>query len=163
TLLAREYPSSTLIAQAKTALSDLTATAATPVSPLPPSTTPAPASVPVTPPTGSDFEPSAAGTAGTTSSQGKASRSDLATLKDIHRAVLPDGIRLTVDLNAEVAYHQEEIQNPRRVFFDLKNVKAAPALQDVSLKFDGDVVKVVRLGRHPQNTTRLVVDLDGVS
>ena len=38
-----------------------------------------------------------------------------------------------------------------------------PNLQDVSLKFDDDVVKEVRLGRHPQNTTRLVVDLDGVS
>src|SRR6185436_5777404 len=79
------------------------------------------------------------------------------------RSVLPDGIRLTVDLDAEVAYHQEEIENPRRVFFDLKGVKAAPSLQDVSLKFDDDVVKEVRLGSHPQNTTRLVVDLDGVS
>src|SRR6185436_3147999 len=79
------------------------------------------------------------------------------------RSVLPDGIRLTVDLDAEVAYHQEEIANPRRLFFDLKGVKAAPSLQDVSLKFDDDVVKEVRLGRHPQNTTRLVVDLEGVS
>ncbi len=33
----------------------------------------------------------------------------------------------------------------------------------MSLKFDDDVVKEVRLGRHPQNTTRLAVDLDGVS
>jgi N-acetylmuramoyl-L-alanine amidase len=36
-------------------------------------------------------------------------------------------------------------------------------LQDVSLKFDDDLVKEIRLGRHPKNTTRLVVDLDGVS
>jgi N-acetylmuramoyl-L-alanine amidase len=62
-----------------------------------------------------------------------------------------------------VTYHQEEIDNPRRLFFDLKGVKAAPNLQDVSLKYDDDVVKEVRLGRHPQNTTRLVVDLEGVS
>jgi N-acetylmuramoyl-L-alanine amidase len=88
--------------------------------------------------------------------------SGLATLKDIKRTVLPDGIRLTVDLDAEIAYHQEEIANPRRLFFDLKGVKAAPALQDAALKFQDDVVKEVRLGRHPQNTTRLVVDLAGV-
>src|SRR5687768_2378886 len=86
----------------------------------------------------------------------------LATLKDIKRTVLPDGIRLTIDLDAEIAYHQEEIVNPRRLFFDLKGVKAAPTLQDAALKFEDDVVKEVRLGRHPQNTTRLVVDLDGV-
>ena len=84
-------------------------------------------------------------------------------IKDIHRAVLADGVRITVDLDAEVAYHQEEITNPRRLFFDFKGVKTAPGLQDVALKYDGDVVNEVRLGRHPQNTTRLVVDLEGVS
>ena len=162
-LLAREYPASKLVPQAKTALSDLQASAASPVSPLPTSNTPAPASAPVTPATRSDRESSAAGSAGTATSQGKSPRSDLAVLKDIHRTVLPDGVRLTVDLDSEVSFYQEEIENPRRVFFDLKNVKAAPSLQDASLKFDGDLVKLVRLGRHPQNTTRLVVDLEGVS
>ena len=68
-------------------------------------------------------------------------RGEPAFLSEIQRSVLPDGIRLTVDLDAEVAYHQEEIGNPRRLFFDLKGVKAAPSLQDVSLKFDDDVVQ----------------------
>jgi len=95
------------------------------------------------------------------------SRSDpapagVATLKDVRRTVLSDGVRITVELDAETAYHQEEIANPRRLFFDLRNVKAAPALQDTSLKFDDDVVKEIRLGRHPQNTTRLVMDMEGV-
>jgi N-acetylmuramoyl-L-alanine amidase len=84
-------------------------------------------------------------------------------LKDVQRTVLPDGVRVTISLDAEIAFHQEEIANPRRLFFDLKSVKAAPNLQDVTLKFDGDVVKEVRLGRHPQNTTRLVIDLDGIT
>jgi N-acetylmuramoyl-L-alanine amidase len=84
------------------------------------------------------------------------------TLKDVKRTVLPDGVRIIVELDAEIAYHQEEIANPRRLFFDLRNVKAAPALQDTSLKFDDDVVKEIRLGRHPQNTTRLVMDIEGV-
>ncbi|HEX6463423.1 MAG TPA: AMIN domain-containing protein, partial [Vicinamibacterales bacterium] len=87
----------------------------------------------------------------------------LTALKDVRRTALPDGVRVTVDLDEEVAYHQEEIANPRRVFFDLKGVKAAPNLQDVTLKFEGDIVKEVRLGRHPQNTTRVVVDLEGVA
>src|SRR3954469_7081409 len=76
-LLAREYPASTLAAQAKTALSDLTASAAPSVSP-PPGTTPAPASAPVTPAPGSDRESSAAGSPGMATSRGKTPRSDLA-------------------------------------------------------------------------------------
>ena len=44
----------------------------------------------------------------------------------------------------------------------LKNVRPVPALQDATLRFADDAVRVIRLGRHPQNTTRLVVDLDGV-
>src|SRR4051812_3246146 len=91
------------------------------------------------------------------------STAGVATLREIKRTVLADGVRLTIDLDSEVSYYQEEIASPRRVFFDLKGVKTAPNLQDVALKFDGDIVKEVRLGRHPQNTTRIVVDIEGVS
>jgi N-acetylmuramoyl-L-alanine amidase len=48
------------------------------------------------------------------------------------------------------------------VFFDLKGVRTSASLQDGSLKFDDDIVREIRLGRHPQNTTRVVMDLDGV-
>jgi N-acetylmuramoyl-L-alanine amidase len=86
----------------------------------------------------------------------------VSTLKDVKRTVLPDGVRIIVELDGEIAYHQEEIANPRRLFFDLRNVKATPALQDTSLKFEDDVVREIRLGRHPGNTTRLVMDMEGV-
>jgi N-acetylmuramoyl-L-alanine amidase len=131
-LLAREYPSSTLVAQ---------------IPPNPPERTPA-----STPDTATRPQPTAEPRPG-----------QLATLREIKRSVLPDGVRITVDLDNEVPYYQEEITNPRRLFFDLKGVKAAANLQDGSLKFEDDVVKEVRLGRHPRNTTRLVVDLEGVA
>jgi N-acetylmuramoyl-L-alanine amidase len=87
----------------------------------------------------------------------------MATLQEIHRTLLPDGVRVTLDLDHEVRYHQEELAGPPRIFFDLKGVRAASSLQDVTLKFDDDVVREIRLGRHPQNTTRVVLDLEGVS
>lgn len=147
TLLAREYPSSKLARQAPAALSSLR------------DLTPSSHSDPVVAP-----KPVAtAGAAAEQRARSDAKRGSVATLREIKRSVLPDGVRLVVDLDAEVPYHQEEIGNPRRVFFDLKGVKAAAGLQDASLKFDDDVVKEVRLGRHPQNTMRLVVDLEGVS
>lgn len=159
TLLAKEYPTSKLVAgvtQALRALSTPIATAPVPPGPdlhLPAGTSPAPVRNARLDSRRPASVPGAAGPASSTP----------ASLKEIRRSVLPDGIRLTVDLDAEVVYHQEEIASPRRLFFDLKGVKAAPSLQDVSLKYDGDLVKEVRLGRHPQNTTRLVVDLEGVS
>jgi N-acetylmuramoyl-L-alanine amidase len=91
-----------------------------------------------------------------------ASTSDPVTLKGIRRSLLPDGVRVTIDLDAEVAFHQEELDRPKRVFFDLKGVRAVPALQDTTLKFNDDVVREIRLGRHPQTTTRVVLDLTGV-
>ncbi len=152
--LAAEYPSSKLAAEARAAANG----------PAPRSQTTAPPSV--TPLTASD-----AGARSRTAPSDirpvaavpPLKTSGFATLQDIKRTVLPDGVRLTVDLDAEVAYYQEEIANPRRLFFDLKGVRTAPNLQDVSLKFDDDVVKEIRLGRHPQNTTRLVVDIEGVA
>src|SRR2546423_1269846 len=90
------------------------------------------------------------------------STADPVMLKDIRRSLLPDGVRVTIDLDAEVAFHQEELERPRRVFFDLKGVRAVGGLQDTTLKFDDDVVREIRLGRHPQTTTRVVLDLTGV-
>ena len=143
--VASGYPSSKFVARAVDARAALDSTS--------PSLEPIPAALPLSPP----LIPA------NTKPVPDAPASGTVLLRDIHRTVQPDGIRLTVDLDGEVAYRQEEIANPRRLFFDLKGVKAVPALQDASLKFSDDVVKEVRLGRHPQNTTRLVVDLDGVS
>jgi N-acetylmuramoyl-L-alanine amidase len=143
--LAREYPSSKLAAQA--AASAPPAAPAPPPAPAPAAPTDSPAPVEKT--SGADVPAPA--------------RNQIVTLRDITRTVLPDGVRITVDLESEVPYHQEEITNPRRLFFDLRGVKTASTLQDASLRFEDDVVKEVRLGRHPRNTTRLVVDLEGVS
>jgi N-acetylmuramoyl-L-alanine amidase len=159
TALTKEYPASKLGPRAVEALHDLASA--------PPAAVPAPTAGRLTP--AADLAPPAVAdpAAPRKSKPGtgtpEASAQGPMLLKAIHRSALPDGIRLIVDLEAEVAYHQEEITNPRRLFFDLRGVKAAPDLQDVSLKFGEDIVKEVRLGRHPQNTTRLVVDLEGVS
>jgi N-acetylmuramoyl-L-alanine amidase len=89
----------------------------------------------------------------------------LATIKRIQRAVLPDAVRVTIELDAEVVFHDEWLEGPARVFLDLRSTRAAPALQDRTLRFDGDgdVVHQVRVGRHPNSTTRVVLDATGVS
>jgi N-acetylmuramoyl-L-alanine amidase len=89
----------------------------------------------------------------------------LATIKDIRRTVLPDAVRLIVELDSEVSFHQERISDPDRVFVDLAGTRPAAAFGDRTIRFevDADVVRQVRLGRHPNNTTRIVLDAAGVS
>jgi N-acetylmuramoyl-L-alanine amidase len=160
--LIKEYPTSKLVSGAREALAAAPVPAPTAGSDLDVRRTPEP--VAITPPDAPARHRVEPASVSAPPAEGKKSRSDpgLTTLKDVRRTALPDGVRVMVDLDAEVPYHQEEIANPRRLFFDLKGVKAAPNLQDVTLRFEDDVVKEIRLGRHPQNTTRLVVDLDGI-
>jgi N-acetylmuramoyl-L-alanine amidase len=93
------------------------------------------------------------------------SRSDpsLAALREIRRTVLPDLVRVSIELDGEVAYRHERIDGPSRLFFDLKGTVTTPSLQDAVLSWPDDVVRQVRLGRQPQNTTRVVLDAEGVS
>ena len=88
------------------------------------------------------------------------------TIRAIRRLVLPDAVRIVVELDGEVPeFHDERLANPVRVFVDLPSTQPAPELVDRTIRFDsdGDVVRQVRLGRHPNTTTRVVVDASGIS
>jgi N-acetylmuramoyl-L-alanine amidase len=84
------------------------------------------------------------------------------TIRDIKRTSIDGGARITIEMDGESSYHAEELDRPRRVFFDLKETRPVASLLDATLKFDEDVVREVRLGRHPRNTTRIVFDMQGV-
>src|SRR5207253_2541208 len=55
-----------------------------------------------------------------------AGRGPLATIRDIRRTVLPDAVRITIELDGEVAFHDERIEDPPRVFVDLPGTRAPP-------------------------------------
>lgn len=84
-------------------------------------------------------------------------------LSSIQRAVLPSAVRVTLQLDREVPYHEERISGPDRVFFDLRGAQLAPDLTDTTLTYADDIVRQIRTGRHPNGTVRVVMDLDGVS
>ena len=89
----------------------------------------------------------------------------VATIKGIRRVVLPDAVRITIELDGEVPFHDERITDPARVLVDLAGTRAAPPLRDQTLRFEGDadIVRQVRVGRHPGNLTRVVLDAVGVT
>jgi len=148
--LVQEYPSSSFVKQASAKIESLAAIA-TP-SPLPP--VPA-APIPNLPATATPVSLPAAVAPVVPSS-------DRATLTSIQRVVLPGSVRVTLELDKEVAYREERLSGPSRVFFDLKNVQLTPALMDKVLTYGSDVVNKIRVGRHPDNTVRVVLDLEDV-
>jgi N-acetylmuramoyl-L-alanine amidase len=93
------------------------------------------------------------------------STTPIATIREIRRVVLPDTVRVTIELDAEVPFHDERIPDPARVFLDLPGTKPAATLVDRTLRFesDADIVRQVRIGRHPNNITRVVLDAAGVT
>lgn len=85
-----------------------------------------------------------------------------AVIRRVHREVLAEVVRVTVEMDREVPFYQERLANPARVFFDLKSTKTVPALVDATFRYDGDIVREIRFGRHPNSTTRIVLDLENV-
>jgi len=74
-------------------------------------------------------------------------------------------VRVTIELDAEVPFHEERLTDPARVFVDLASTRATPVLLDQTLRFDGDadLVRQIRIGRHPNSTTRVVLDAIGIA
>ena len=86
-----------------------------------------------------------------------------ALLTSIRRESLTDALRLTLEFEQETSFRDERLDAPPRVFIDLKNTKAAADLKDVTLTYDDDVVRQVRVGRPQGDTTRVVFDLQGAA
>ncbi len=87
------------------------------------------------------------------------------TIRGIKRSVLPDVVRIEIDMDAEVPFHDERIADPDRVFLDLTPAHAAAPLAEQTLRFtaDSDIVRQVRVGKQSNKTTRIVLDAGGVS
>ena len=137
--LVTEYPNSSLVRRANQQLTEL-ATPKTATAPPAPTVTPAQAAAVAVP-----------------------TPTPAATLTGIQRTVLPDTVRITLALDREVTYHEEKIAGPARLFFDLRGVQPTAALTDKVLTYPGDIVSKIRVGRRPDSTVRVVLDLEEVS
>ncbi|MGE3509116.1 MAG: N-acetylmuramoyl-L-alanine amidase [Vicinamibacterales bacterium] len=88
-----------------------------------------------------------------------------ARLLAIHRTVLPDVVRITLDIDREVTFMQERLSQPDRIFFDLAHATSSRTLSNRTLQFstDRDIVGEIRVGRPFSGTVRVVLDASGVS
>jgi N-acetylmuramoyl-L-alanine amidase len=81
------------------------------------------------------------------------------TLRAIRREVLPDAVRVTLELEREVQFYDERIEGPARVFVDLRNTRPVEPLKDAALAFSDDVVRQIRVARQQDAATRVVLEL----
>jgi N-acetylmuramoyl-L-alanine amidase len=139
--LVNEYPSSSFVKQANAKIESLGNVAETPIQNLQVAATPVSLPRAVSP---------------------AAPSQERATLTSIQRVILPGSVRVTIELDKEVTYREERLSGPSRLFFDLQNVQLTPALMDKVLTYGSDVVNKIRVGRHPDNTVRVVLDLEEV-
>lgn len=87
----------------------------------------------------------------------------LAVLRSITRTVMPDRVRVTLDLDAAATYRSERVEDPPRVLVDLKETRPGPAVALGTLSYKDGVASQVRVGLPIDHVTRVVVSLDGVS
>src|SRR5688572_16829407 len=99
----------------------------------------------------------------TPSTAGRPSTSGVVALRGIRHEILPEALRITIDLDREVQFHEERIAGPDRVFIDLQNTRAVEALRDTTIAVSGQVVKQIRVGTQGGSRTRGVFDLTGNS
>jgi N-acetylmuramoyl-L-alanine amidase len=91
--------------------------------------------------------------------------SGLQAIKGITRTVLPDVVRIIVELDAEVPFHDERAANPDRVLIDLARTRTPSAAADQTVRFtgDSDVVRQIRVGAVQNRSARLALDAAGVA
>jgi N-acetylmuramoyl-L-alanine amidase len=82
-------------------------------------------------------------------------------LTAVKRDVLPDALRITLELGQEVTFRSDRLDNPPRVFIDFENTRPVEAIKDATIPFADDVVRKVRIGRQTESRTRVVMDLNG--
>jgi N-acetylmuramoyl-L-alanine amidase len=76
----------------------------------------------------------------------------------------PDYTRVAIDLQQEVRYQAARVSNPDRIFFDLHGTRLSPELtgRPVEVTDDGFLTRI-RAAQTSHNTTRIVLDVTGVS
>jgi N-acetylmuramoyl-L-alanine amidase len=80
-------------------------------------------------------------------------------LKTIRREALAGAMRVTLELEGEATFRDEEIAGQPRVFIDLQNTRPAETLKDATQAFPDDLVRQIRVGPQVGTRTRVVLDL----
>ena len=86
----------------------------------------------------------------------------LTVVRSVSRTPLPRGERITIELSDEVSYVSERIPNPDRVYFDFKMATVpSTVVGAVHALGASPLIPAIRIARHSDEVTRLVLALGG--
>jgi N-acetylmuramoyl-L-alanine amidase len=75
----------------------------------------------------------------------------------------PQYTRVAIDLEQGVEFESQRIENPDRVFFDLRNTKLDNKLASRNIEVNDGLIKSVRVAQFKAGQSRIVLDLDANS
>jgi len=146
--LVREYPASPLVAQAQTDSARILALTS------PQRALPAPVEPPRTP----AIAPAAAAARPGPAAPDASPSGELVLVRDIRRQTTTEGAVVEIEIDGPVVYREERLERPARLYFDLANTRTMEALRDATVSFESGSVRQIRVGRRPNNTTRIVLE-----
>jgi N-acetylmuramoyl-L-alanine amidase len=87
-----------------------------------------------------------------------ASGPEAVLVRDVRRRTTPAGSVVEIEFDGPVQYREDRLENPSRVFFDLSKTRIMDAMRDATLSFESGPIRLVRIGRRPNSTTRIVME-----
>ncbi|PYX40668.1 MAG: hypothetical protein DMG81_05545, partial [Acidobacteria bacterium] len=94
-------------------------------------------------------------------SDGKADK--LPRVTSIRHWSTPDYTRVAIDLEQDIKFGSQRINNPDRIFFDLYDTKLASTLVGKSFDVDDGFLKKIRVAQFKPGKTRVVLEVDDLS
>jgi len=85
---------------------------------------------------------------------------ELVRVTAVEHRTTPDYTRVTIDLEQDVEFVSRHIDNPDRIFFDLKNAYVASALKGKSFDVDDGLVKKIRVAQFQPGKARIVIETE---
>jgi N-acetylmuramoyl-L-alanine amidase len=87
-------------------------------------------------------------------------------LRRIRSAVTEDATRVTIDLEDVVHYNSGRLENPERIFFDLREARltseVAREVAHENANVDGDVLTAIRVAQNHAGVVRIVLNVNHV-
>jgi N-acetylmuramoyl-L-alanine amidase len=80
------------------------------------------------------------------------------TVRSVRRDVMPDVVRVTIEMDHEVSFAESRAGDQAGVRIELKGTRPAPALGEGVYRFKDDLVREVRVERLDRNATRVSLD-----
>ena len=75
----------------------------------------------------------------------------------------PDYTRVAIDLEGEIKFGSQRIDNPERIYFDLRDTKLASTLVGKSFDVDDGFLKKIRVAQFQPGRTRVVLEVADLS